>query len=309
MLTFILRRLLLAVPVVIGASVMVFSIMHVLPGDPAQIMLAGSPNVSAAEIAQLRHELGLDQPIYIQYFTWIGSALHGDLGRSIQDRTPVTTELIQNAPATFQLAVFAMAIALFIGVVMGTLAASYEHSWIDNVATILGTVGTSIPNFWSSLLIISLFSLFLGWFPSTGTGGIQHLILPAAALGLDFAAVNTRMVRAGLVDVLHQEYIRTARAKGLSRMRVVLKHGLKNAFIPVLTIAGLQFGNLLGGAVVVETVFARQGLGRMVVAGILAKDYPLVQGTVLFIAVVYVLVNLGVDVAYGFLDPRIRYEG
>lgn len=309
MTTFIIRRLLLAVPVVVGASIVVFSMTHLLPGDPAQIMLAGTPNVSARQIEQLRHELALDQPIYVQYFIWIGKVLHGDLGRSIQDRTPVASEILQNAPATFQLALLAIVMAVGVGIVMGALAAMYQRSWIDNIATLIGTVGTSLPNFWTGIILIFVFSLLLGWFPSTGTGGLQHLVLPAAALGLDYAAVNTRMVRAGLIDALRDDYIRTARAKGLSRVQIVMKHGLKNAFIPVLTIAGLQFGNLLGGAVVIETVFARQGLGRMVIAGILAKDYPLIQGAVLFIAVVYVVINLLVDLAYGFLDPRIRHRG
>jgi ABC-type dipeptide/oligopeptide/nickel transport system permease component len=308
MLEFIARRLLLAVPVLVGVSIMVFSIMHLLPGDPAQIMLAGSANVSANEIAQLRHELGLDQPLVVQYFSWIGNALHGDLGRSIQDRTPVASDIGQNAPATLELAVAAMLIAMVIGLVMGTLAAIYQHSWLDNLFMAMGTIGTSIPNFWTGVLLIFIFSLTLGWFPSIGTGGLDHLVLPAVALGIDFAAVNTRLVRAGLIDVLRLDYIRTARAKGLRQRAVVLKHALKNALIPILTIAGLQFGNLLGGAVVIETVFARQGLGRMVTAGILAKDYPVVQGVVLFIGVVYVVVNLGVDLTYGLLDPRIRHQ-
>jgi peptide/nickel transport system permease protein len=305
---FVARRAALAVPVLFGVSVMVFSIMHLLPGDPAQIMLAGAGNVSAQQIADLHHRLGLDQPLYVQYLTWIGAALHGNLGRSIQDRTPVWDEIAQNAPATFELAAAALFVALALGVAMGTIAAAYRHTWIDAVASTIGVIGTSVPNFWAAIVLILVFALLLGWLPSTGGGDLPHLVLPALALGLDYAAVNTRLVRSGMVDVLQQDYVRTARAKGVGRAGVVYKHALKNALIPMVTIAGLQFGNLLAGAVVIETVFARQGLGRMLLAGILAKDYPMVQGVVLFIALVYVLVNLGVDLAYGMLDPRIRLQ-
>jgi peptide/nickel transport system permease protein len=306
MIQFVARRLLLGIPTVIGVSVIVFSIIHVLPGDPAQIMLAGATGVTPKLIASLHHQLGLDRPLYVQYLSWLWQAVHGDLGRSIRDGSPVLPQIVQNAPSTFALAVLAMVIAIGTGVVLGTIAAAYQHSWIDNLAVLLGTVGTAIPNFWAAVLLILVFSILLGWFPSTGEGDIQHLILPAAALGFDFAAVNTRMVRSGMIEVLQQDYIRTARAKGLSRLRVVLKHALKNSLIPVATIAGVQFGNLLGGAVVIEIVFARQGLGRMLLTGIQGKDYPLVQGVVLFIAIVYVLVNLAVDLSYGLLDPRIR---
>jgi peptide/nickel transport system permease protein len=306
MLQFAAHRAALAVPVLLGVSVMVFAIMHLLPGDPAQLMLAGSGNATAAQVQQLHHELGLDQPIYIQYLDWIGGVLHGDLGRSIQDRSLVAAEIVQNAPATFELAAGAMVVALTVGITMGTLAAVKQHTLIDSIASTVGVIGTSIPNFWAAIVLILVFSLFLGWLPSTGSSDLTQLILPALALGLDFAAVNTRLVRSGMVEVLRQDYVRTARAKGAGRLRVVDRHALKNALIPMVTIAGLQFGNLLGGAVVVETVFARQGLGRMLLAGILAKDYPVVQGVVLFIALVYVVINFLVDFTYGLLDPRIR---
>ena len=271
-------------------------------------MLAGSGNVTAGQIRALDHELGLDQPIYIQYVTWIGGVLKGDLGRSIQDRSSVASLILQNAPATFELAAGAMVVALVVGVTMGTLAAVKQDTFIDSVASTLGVVGTSIPNFWAAIILILVFALALGWLPSTGSGSLEQLVLPSLALGLDYAAVNTRLVRSGLIDVLEQDYVRTARAKGLGYSSVVVKHALKNALIPMVTIAGLQFGNLLGGAVVIETVFARQGLGRMLLAGILAKDYPVVQGVVLFIAGAYVLVNLLVDFTYGILDPRIRLQ-
>ena len=305
MIQFLLRRLLLAVPVVIGASVMAFAIMQVLPGDPAQIMLAGT-GATSADIARLHHELGLDQPIYEQYLSWLWRAIHGDFGRSIQQGTLIAPEIAQNAPSTLSLAAAAMVIAVGTGLILGTLAATYQHSWVDGLAMFLGTVGTAIPNFWSAMLLILVFAIWLGWFPSVGQGDLQHLVLPATALGLDYAAVNTRLVRSGMISVLQEDYIRTARAKGLSHLRVVLNHALKNALIPVITIAGVQFGNLMGGAVVIEIVFARQGLGRMLLGAIEGKDYPTVQGVVLFIAVVYVIVNLGVDLSYGLLDPRIR---
>lgn len=308
MLQFAVTRALQAIPVLIGVSIVVFLMLHLLPGDPAQIMLAGSGNVTAAQVAQLHRELGLDKPLWVQYFEWVGDALHGNLGTSIQDRTPVSEEIAQNAPPTLALAVSALAVALVVGVSMGTLAATHRHGWIDTVASTLGVIGTAIPGFWAAVLLILVFALWLGWFPSTGEGGPKYLVLPALALGLDYAAVNTRLVRSSLIDVLDQDYIVTARAKGAGQFGVVGKHAIKNALIPMVTIVGLQFGNLLAGAVVIETVFARQGLGRLLLNGILAKDYPVVQGVVIFVAVVYVVVNVCVDLTYGLLDPRIRVQ-
>jgi len=281
--------------------------MHVLPGDPVRIMLAGQP-VSGEIVEQLRKEYGLDKPIYVQYFTFAGDALQGDLGRSIKTKRLVTQEIFAQFPSTLQLTMAAMFIALVIGVTSGVLAAVHQGSWIDAVSMFFALLGVSMPSFWLALLLLLLFSFNLGWLPAVGAGGIKHLILPAFVLGVGEAAIIARLVRASMVEVLRQEYVNVARAKGLSNRVVILRHALRNALIPVVTVLGLQYGYLLGGAVIVETVFSRPGIGRLAVDAILAKDYPMVQGVVLFSAVIYVVVNLIVDISYGWIDPRIHYE-
>jgi ABC-type dipeptide/oligopeptide/nickel transport system permease component len=278
-----------------------------LPGDPAQLMLQ-STGGTAEQIARLRHNLGLDQPILVQYLHFITGALHGDLGTSLRSNQPVTKEIFQQLPSTLELTIAGMAIAVVVGIGLGIISAILQHTWIDSLSMSIAMFGICAPSFWLGIVLIFFFSLRLGWFPATGTAGLSRLVLPAFTLGLGAAAVIARLVRSSMIDALAQEYVVTARAKGLSQSAVTLRHALKNALIPAVTLVGLQFGALLGGAVIIEIVFARQGIGRLAVTAILAKDYTVVQGVVLFAAVAYVIINLIIDVLYGFIDPRIRYK-
>jgi ABC-type dipeptide/oligopeptide/nickel transport system permease component len=305
MLTWILRRILAVVPVLFGVTLAVFSMLFLVPGDPVKMMLAEFVT-NPDQVAQMRAQLHLDEPILTQYGRFVGGALRGDLGMSIRSRRPVTTEIGENLASTAQLALAAMLVAIGLGVPLGLLAALSRNSWLD-VASMGGALlGVSMPSFWLGLLLIFVFSLQLAWFPATGGGDLRHLVLPAVTLGMIAAAIIARLTRSSMLEVLGQDYVRTARAKGLGGFSVVVRHALKNALIPIITIFGLQFGNLLAGAVIVETVFSRPGLGRLIVGGILNKDFPLVQGVVLFVATVYVLINVLVDVAYAYADPRIR---
>jgi ABC-type dipeptide/oligopeptide/nickel transport system permease component len=307
LLRFLAQRLVSAVPVLIGVTLAVFMMVHLLPGDPATIMLQGAP-ASAEDIANLRHELGLDRPFYIQYADYMGRVLRGDFGTSIHTRRPVSEEIIAVFPSTLRLAFAAMGIAIALGVTLGVIAAVRQNTWLDSLSMGTALFGVSMPDFWIGLLLILIFSVRLGWFPATGIGDWRHIFLPALALGANFAAIIARLVRSSLLEVMRQDYVLTARAKGLHQQTVILRHALRNALIPVVTIMGLQFGNLLGGAVVIETVFARQGFGRLAITAILAKDFPLIQGVVLFGAVIYVVLNILVDLSYAWLDPRIKYE-
>lgn len=303
---YVARRLLLAIPVLLGVSIAVFSMMHLVPGDPALAMLRGQPQVTQQDIDRVRTQLGLNDPVPVQYVKYLNRVLHGDFGRSIQSKRPVTRDIFEQAPSTIQLAVTAMVFAVAFGVILGIISALRRNTWVDTLATLTSLFGVSMPSFWFGLMLIYLFSLKLGWFPAVGGNGFKGLVLPAVALGMDFSAITARLVRNNLIEVLVADYVRTARAKGLSERAVVYRHALKNALIPAITIIGLQFGTLLGGAVVIETVFARQGIGRLLVTAILGKDFPMVQGIVLMAACVYVVTNLLVDLSYGLLDPRIR---
>ncbi|MEA2586457.1 MAG: peptide/nickel transport system permease protein [Thermomicrobiales bacterium] len=305
---YLVRRLILAGPVLLGVSIAVFLMMHLIPGDPALAMLAGQSGITAADVDRVRHQLGLDQPLPVQYLKYIGRVLRGDFGESVHSHRPVLEMIGEQAWSTVQLALVAMAVAVVMGMTLGTISALRQNTWVDTFSMLLALFGVSMPSFWFGLILIYVFSLRLGWLPITGQGGWQRLILPAIALGMDFSAITARLVRANLLDVLRQDYILTARAKGLRDRTTVARHALRNAMIPVVTIIGLQFGNLLGGAVVIETVFAREGIGRLAVTAILAKDFPLVQGIVLVAAVVYVAINLLVDLSYSVLDPRIHYN-
>ena len=308
MIGYVRDRLLTSIPVILGVSVLVFSMLHVLPGDPVLIMLgeaAGSPE----RIAELRAQLGLNDPLPVQYARFLGNAVRGDFGRSIRTNRPVFDEIREQAPNTIQLTVAGLGLAIVLGVTLGVLAGRFQNSWIDNFSMLLALIGVSMPSFWMGLLLIFFFALRLGWLPATGQGGLERLILPAFTLGVHAMAIIARLTRSNMIEVLNQEYIITARAKGLAERAMVMRHALRNALIPVLTIVGLQFGALLGGAVIIETVFARQGMGRLAVEAILAKDFPVVQGVVLVAAVIYVLINLLVDVSYTVLDPRIRVTG
>jgi peptide/nickel transport system permease protein len=304
---YFVQRLILAGPVLLGVSIAVFLMMHLLPGDPALAMLAGQSGITSEDVDRVRRQLGLDQPVPVQYLNYIGRVLQGDFGESVHSHRPVLEMIAEQAGATLQLALVAMAIAVTLGIVLGTISALRQNTWVDTLSMLLALFGVSMPSFWFGLILIYFFSLRLGWFPVTGQGGWQRLILPAVALGMDFSAITARLVRANLLEVLRQDYILTARSKGLRDQAVVTRHALRNAMIPVLTIIGLQLGNLLGGAVVIETVFAREGLGRLAVTAILSKDFPLVQGIVLVAAVVYVGINLLIDLSYATLDPRIHY--
>jgi ABC-type dipeptide/oligopeptide/nickel transport system permease component len=304
MLTFLLRRILLIVPILFGVSVVVFLMVHLVPGDPIRIMLGHSP--SAADVRLLRHELGLDAPLPVQYVRYVGHALHGDLGASIRSQRPVVAEIADRFPQTLQLTVAAMAVAIVLGVGVGTLAAASRSRLLEGALMLGATLGVSLPTFWVGLLLIDVFALKLRLFPVLGSAGLRGLVLPAVTLALPAAAVLARVTRAGLVDVLGQDYIRTARAKGLAWRRIIGYHALRNGLIVVLTIVGLQFGSLMAGSVIVESVFARPGLGSFVVGAIQARDYPDIQGIVLVFAVFYVLINLVLDVLYGLINPRIR---
>jgi len=304
-LTYVAQRILAVVPVLFGVTLAVFSMLFLVPGDPVKMMLAEFVT-NPDQIARMRAQLHLDEPILAQYGRFVGNAARGDLGTSIRSRRPVATEIAENVGSTAQLALSSMAVAIALGIPLGLLAALGRNSWLDVASMAVALLGVAMPSFWLGLLLIFTFSLHLGWFPATGGGDLLHLVLPSVTLGTIAAAIIARLTRSSMLEVLGQDYVRTARAKGLAWWGVVVRHALQNALIPIITIFGLQFGNLLAGTVIVETVFSRPGLGRLIVGGILAKDFPLVQGTVLFVATVYVLINVVVDVAYAVADPRIR---
>ena len=307
MLRYIIQRLLQLIPILIGISVLTFLMLHLIPGDPV-LIFAGDKPMTEERAAEIRHQLGLDRPLWVQYGDYAAHAVRGDLGRGLRSQRPVLDSILEVAPGTTQLTLAALALATILGMTLGILAALARGTWLDTAAMTFAILGVSMPVFYSSLLMILLFSFTLGWLPATGQGGVARLVMPATALGLISAAVLARLVRSGMLAVLRQEYVVTARAKGLAPRVVVLRHALKNALIPTITMLGLQLGALLGGAVVTETIFSRPGVGRLAVDAILSRDFPLVQGTVLFTAVAYVLVNHLVDVSYAAIDPRVRYE-
>jgi peptide/nickel transport system permease protein len=304
-LNFIARRLLLAIPVLLGVSILVFLVLYLIPGDPAEILLFGS-SPTPEQVEQLRQQLGLDQPLPTQFVHFLSRVLHGDLGQSYVTSQNVASEIWLNAGPTFVLTFAAMGVGIVIGAPVGIVSGVRPGSWLDRIGTAFVVLGTSVPFFWLALVLILIFAVNLGWLPSLGTGSPQAIVLPAVALGWSLAAVIARLLRNSLIDIYLQPYILVARAKGLSGRAILVRHALKNALIPVVTILGLQFGNLLAGAVVIEVIFGRNGVGSYLVQAITAKDIPAVQGVVLFIAVVYIVVNLIVELVYGFLDPRIR---
>jgi ABC-type dipeptide/oligopeptide/nickel transport system permease component len=307
MFRFIARRLVLTVPVLAGVATLVFSLIHVVPGDPVQAMLGES--AAPQDIAALRVRLGLDRPLPVQYAAFMRGALAGDLGESLRTGRPVAREITERFPATAELAVASIAVALALAVPLGILAAVHAGTTIDHVASTVALVGISMPNFWLGPLLAIVFSIWLGWLPVSGRGTPAHLVLPAITLGAPLAALLARITRASLIDELRELYVVAGLARGLSWTRVVLNHAFRNSLIPVVTVLGLQFGVVLTGAVVTETIFSWPGIGRYLIQSISARDYPAVQGCVLFIAVVYVGMNLLVDLAYGLLDPRIRTGG
>jgi len=303
---FLLRRLVLTIPVLLGVATLVFALIHIVPGDPVQAMLGES--AAPADVADLRRRLGLDRPLPEQYLAFLGGAVTGDLGRSLRTNQPVTAAIAERLPATFELALAAMAVALVCAMPLGILAAVRKGSAIDVGATTLALIGISIPNLWLGPLLAIVFAVGLGWLPVSGRGTLAHLVLPSITLGAPLAAVLARMTRASVLDELRELYVLAARARGVSRARAVLRHALRNSLIPIVTVVGLQFGAVLTGAVITETIFAWPGVGRLLIQSITFRDYPLVQGCLLMIAVTYVAMNLLTDVLYGLLDPRIRYE-
>lgn len=303
---FIATRILSSIPVLLGVATIVFFLMRILPSDPAKLMLYET-GASAADIEKLRQQLGLNDPIYVQYWHYLTDVMRGDFGKSFYTKQNVITMLSQQLPSTIQLAIAGMIISTGFGGILGVLSAVRQGSWIDTTSMMFALVGVSLPSFWLGLMLIFLFSLKVHFFPSVGTGGLDHLILPAITLGIGGSAIVARLVRSSMLEVMRQEYVLTARAKGLSSYAVTVRHALRNALIPTATIVGLQFGYLLGGTVVVETVFAREGIGRVAVTAITGRDFNVIQGWALFIAAMYIIVNLLVDISYAWLDPRVRY--
>lgn len=308
MVGYALRRILYLVPVLVGVSLLAYSLIDIAPGDPARIILErhGDPPISHAEVEAFRHELGLDDPFPVRYGRWLGDAVTGDLGTSFTTGRAVLPEVWTRFGTTMQIAVPAFLLGLVIAMPLGVVAAVRRNRAADHTSRVIALVGASMPIFWLAFLLILFFAVWLGVLPVSGRGGWRHAALPVATLGVTAAAGLMRLVRASLLEVLHQDFIRTATARGLPRRTVVLSHGLRNAMLPVLTLAGLRFGHLLGGAVIIETVFAWPGIGKHVVDAIFARDYPTIQGFVLLIGVVFVAINLLVDLSYTWLDPRVR---
>jgi len=304
---YLMRRLLLALPVILGAITINFALINLLPGDPAATMLARS-GASAAQVAQLRSDLGLDQPLQVRYFDYLKGLVHGDLGQSIVYHESVAGMIAARLPPTLALVLTALLLAVPIGAAIGIVSALFKDRWLDRILVAISSLGVSLPSFWLALMMILLFSVELGWLPASGQGGVRHVILPAMVLAIGAVGTMARTARTSMVEALRQDYVRTARAKGLSETRIVLRHALPNALIPVVTIIGLQFGWLLSNSLIIETVFSRQGIGTILIESILKKDIPVVQGAVLVISGLYVLLNLLVDLAYAAIDPRIRYD-
>lgn len=303
---YIRRRLLQSIIVVWGVSVLVFFLLRLAPGDPVVMLLAES--ASPAQIAAARAKWGLDKPIPVQYAVFLGRALQGDLGDSLFFQQPAIEVLFERMPATLQLSGAALLFSLSVAIPIGMLSALRRDSFWDYLGTGLAMLGQAIPPYWLGIMLILLFSVTLGWFPTSGRGTVWHLVLPAVTLGSVLMALITRLVRSGMLDVLGEDYVRTARAKGLTERTVIIRHALRNILIPLVTVIGLQLGALFGGAVITESIFAWPGVGRLALQAISARDYPLVQASVLIISIVYVFLNLAVDIIYVYLDPRIRYE-
>ena len=319
MLRFLVRRLVLVLPVLFGVALLVFALIHLVPGDPAVSMLGEA--ATPADVAALRGRLGLDDPLPTQFVRFVQGAVRGELGQSLRTGRPVTTELAEKLGATSLLAVAAMAVALLVALPLGIVAAMRAGTWVDHAAMAVSLIGVSMPNFWLGPLLALVFGVQLGWLPISGRGpstemlfgsvprvSPAYLILPAVTLGLALAAILARMTRASLVEELRELYVRAARARGLSMRQAALRHAFRNGLVPIITIVGLQFGAVLTGTIITETIFAWPGLGRLLIQSIQFRDYPMVQGCILLIAVTYVTANLLTDLAYGLADPRIRYE-
>ncbi len=304
MFRFLVRRLVLAIPVLLGVATLVFSLIHVVPGDPAQAMLGEA--ASPESVSELRSRLGLNRPLHVQYAAFLVGLARADLGVSLRTNERVSSAIAARVPATAELALAAVLLAVVMAIPAGIVAAVWSDSAVDHAGTTLALIGLSMPTFWLGPLLAIVFSVNLGWLPVSGRGTIAHLVLPAITLAIPLAAILARTTKASLMDELGEIYATAARARGLSEMRIVLRHAFRNSLIPVVTVLGLQVGGLLTGAVITETIFAWPGVGRLLIQSIGFRDYPLVQGCILLIAVTYVSVNLLTDLAYAFLDPRIR---
>lgn len=307
MIKYIFRRILLLIPVILGVTFIVFSLLYITPGDPARIILGESAPTEA--VTQLRHEMGLDKPFLVQYGTYIKKlVVNQDIGRSYVTKRPVMKEIMDCFPSTLKLALLAVTFAILIGIPFGIISAIKQYSIFDTISMVFALIGISMPVFWLGLLLILLFSVKLGWLPASGFSSFKHMIMPALALGAQSVAVVTRMTRSSMLEVIRQDYIRTVRAKGQKESIVVLGHALRNALIPIITIIGIQFGGLLGGALLTESIFSIPGVGRLMVDAIKMRDFPIVQGGVLFIAIAFSVVNLLVDLLYAYVDPRIKSQ-
>ncbi|MBV7334497.1 ABC transporter permease [Chloroflexi bacterium TSY] len=304
---FIIQRLLMLIPLLIGVSILVFLMTQLVPGDPVMMMLGEFSMATAEDIEELRETLGFNDPLYIQYWNYFTGLLQGDLGTSMRTQKPVADLIGQRLPSTFALTFTALTFAVLFGTGLGILSALNHNTWVDYSAVVIALLGVSIPGFWLALLLIFLFAVTLRWLPVLSTSGVEGIILPALALGLWAGGTIARLVRSGMLEVVRQDYVRTARAKGLTESKVVLHHALRNALLPVVTVVGLQFGEVLAGTVIIEAVFARPGLGLMLVNAIIAKDFPLVQGIVMFVAAAYMMMNALVEIVYVWIDPRIQY--
>lgn len=307
MIKYIFRRILFFIPVILGVIFIVFTLLHMTPGDPAKMILGQGATPEAVE--QLRHEMGIDQPFFVQFFIYLKNMiLHQDIGISYVTKMPVIVSILSCAPYTFKLALSAIIVGMIFGIPVGIISAVKQYSVFDTVSMILALIGLSMPVFWLGLLLIILFSVQLGWLPASGFDTFKAMILPSLALGAQSVAIFARMTRSSMLEVVRQDYIRTIRAKGQKEIIIIFMHTLRNSLIPIITIIGLQFGTLLGGALLTESIFSIPGIGRLMVESIKARDYPVVQGGVLLIAIAFSMVNLIVDIIYGFVDPRIRSQ-
>ena len=306
MLQYVIKRLLSTIPVLLGISLLLFFMLRALPGDPAQV-LAGQM-ATPEDIELIRHQLGLDRPVYVQYAFFLGRLAKLDLGRSTRTQNPVIQEVWARLPNTLLLSVIAITLACLFGIPAGIISAVRPYTLLDYFVTSMALFGISMPVFWLGLMLVVVFSVMLQWLPAGGTGSWKHVILPSVTLAAFVVAFIARMTRSSMLEVLSQDYTTTARSKGLKEQVVIIKHALKNALIPIITVIGLQFGTLLGGAVLTETVFAWPGLDRLIVDSILARDYPVIQGAILIFGLLYILINLAIDVIYAYVDPRIRYD-
>ncbi|HYM91325.1 MAG TPA: ABC transporter permease [bacterium] len=313
MLSYLIGRLLALVPVLLVVAAVVFLLIHLTPGDPARVLLG--QDATPEQVQALRHDLGLDRPLVVQFGFWFGRAIRGDLGLSLFQHIPVTQDILQHASPTVMLSLLAIAVALLIGIPAGVVSAVFRNSWLDQGSLALAMLGAAVPSFWLGLSLIVVFAVNLGWLPSSGyrspTEGVglslHYLLLPALALGLPNSSLIIRFTRSSLLDVIGNDYIRTARAKGVNERVVIFHHAFRNALVPILTVVGLTFAALMGGAVVTETVFSLPGVGQLVVSSVLRRDYPVIQGVILLVATIYVLINLAVDLLYFLVDPRVKY--